>query len=360
MLPASISFYVKAATIWLLILGLGFAGFYFWTNYGNTKQTFATPSTTDSKDNGPDIEGIQDTDEGDFSEPIALSDKEAEKLALLNKKAAKDPSDTSSNFNILILGIDRRHGGQNNWRTDVLQLITINPKRDRAVVTHIPRDVWAGNYKINAVYNLQGPDSVKDKVQEVTGQRPDRIIRIDFDAFVWAIDGVGGLTIDVPRAFTDEQYPNDREGSEKLMKIIFEQGEQVMDGERALMYVRSRKGNNEEGSDYARGVRQQLVMSAILDDYFKPSNLFKPKTAETLYNIATKKMYTDVSLQDTKVLYELLKNYSKFNIQNLSLNTNNFLEVPSSNAPYGGAWVLTGKGGSYTAIHQEIEKLLNE
>ena len=64
----------------------------------------------------------------------------ANQLSLKNNREAKAPSDTSSNFNILILGIDRRSGDQTSWRTDVIQLITLNPERTRAVLTHIPRD----------------------------------------------------------------------------------------------------------------------------------------------------------------------------------------------------------------------------
>ena len=49
-----------------------------------------------------------------------------EKLALAKDKEPKNPSDTSSNFNILVLGIDRRTGDQTNFRTDVIQLVTLS------------------------------------------------------------------------------------------------------------------------------------------------------------------------------------------------------------------------------------------
>ncbi len=361
MLPAN-NFYFKVALTWVLVLVLGFAGYYAWTKYGNTSQKFTTPTSQDSnKENikaEPEVAGMEGADLEEFSEPAAIPNKQSEKTALVNNKEARKPSDTSSNFNILVLGIDRRHGDQTSWRTDVIQLITLNPKRDHAVLTHIPRDVWTGNYKINALYNLQGPDAIKDEIQSITGQRPDRIIRVDFDAFVWAVDGVGGLTIDVPNGFTDEQYPDDRNGNEQIMTINFDKGQQSMNGERALTYVRSRKGNNGEGSDYARGTRQQLVMEAIIDDYFKPGNMFNPKTYQTLYNIATQKIYTDIAVADMPVLYDLLTNYKKFKMENLSLDTSNYLEVPSNKAAYGGAWVLIGKGGNYSAIHEKIQQLL--
>ena len=307
-----------------------------------------TQDNTQPTEQEPEYEGIDAN-----SDKVALASKKGEKDALKADKSAHSPSDKTQNFNILVLGIDRRSGDQTHWRTDVIQLITLNPNRDKAVITHIPRDVWAGTYKINGVYNLQGPDAMKDIVEEVTGQRPDRIVRVDFDAFVWAVDGIGGLTINVPRAFTDSQYPNDRAGTEEIMTVDFEAGEQTMDGETALIYARSRKGDNGEGSDYARGTRQQLIMKSFIDDYFKPKNMFDPQNATTLYNIATQKVYSDMVLADVEVLFDVIKNYKNLTIRDLSLDTSNYLVVPDK-SNYGGAWTLTAKNDDYTPIHEEI------
>jgi LCP family protein required for cell wall assembly len=355
-------FYVKAAVVWLLIMLIG-TGIFF--GYQNKEKLLSKLNPQTTKDNSQIDEntGIEEATLEDMLADIPEPDPAGmpildEKAALAKDKEPKNPSDTSSNFNILILGIDRRHGNQTNWRTDVIQLVTLSADRKKAVLTHIPRDVWADNYKINAVYNLKGPDAMKDQVEKITGQRPDRVIRVDFDAFVWAVDSVGGLTINVPVGFTDANYPRDREGKEELTTIEFEEGMQTMDGETALMYVRSRKGNNGQGSDYARGTRQQIVMEEIIDDYFKTGNVFTPKNAETLYKIATEKVYTDISLNDMPVLYQLLTNYKQFEMNELSLDTSNYLQVPADSSLYGGSWTLVGKNDTYEPIHQQIENLL--
>lgn len=291
---------------------------------------------------------------GITTETAKLTSATEEKAALAKAVHPGDPSDTSKPFNVLVLGIDRRSGDQTHWRTDVIQLVTISNNRSKVLITHIPRDVWAGSYKINALYNLQGPEIMKDKVQEITGQRPDRIVRFDFDAFVWAVDAVGGVTVDVEKTFTDTQYPDDRNGTEEIKTIKFEAGKKVMDGEEALTYVRSRKGDNGEGSDYARGRRQQIIMKSIVADYFKLDNIFNPKTPENLYTLATQKIYTDFTLTDAKVLFDVAKNYKNITVSHLSLDTSNYLVVPSDSTPYGGAWTLVAKDGSYAPIHNEI------
>lgn len=306
--------------------------------------------------------GVTDEENEDVvtnEEDIKLKSKKDEKKALISSQNPGNPEDKTKPFNVLILGIDRRYGGQQHWRTDVIQLATISKDRHKVLITHIPRDVWAGSYKINAIYNLQGPEVIKDKIQEITGQRPDRIIRFDFDAFVWAIDAVGGVTINIEREFTDNGYPNDRNGKNDPIKVQFDAGEQTLDGETALIYVRSRKGNNGEGSDYARGKRQQIIMKSIIKDFFNPGNLFEPKTAKTLYDLATKKIYTDFTLPDTKVLFDVAKNYKQITVKHLGLDTSNFLTTPKDRSAYGGAWTLIPKGGTYSPIHNTINDLIN-
>lgn len=354
--------YWKIVLIWTVIIIIGSGGFIlynsgFMPKIPSVNISTQTEETRLTQDN-PDAEGIAEEDfVGIIDDSSALNSSAKENSALIKQKEQKSPDDTSTNFNILVLGIDRRYASQTSWRSDVIQLITLSPDRKHAVITHIPRDVWAGNYKINAVYNLQGPDAIKDEINKLTGQRPDRIIRVDFDAFVYAVDAANGVTIDNPVEFTDSGYPDDRSGGDGLMTVTFEKGEQVMDGERALIYVRSRKGNNGEGSDYARGTRQQRVMKAIVGDFFKPGNLFTPKTAETLYKIATEKVYTDLNLKDTQILFEVMKNYKEINIKELGLDTTNYLVVPSDRAAYGGAWTLIPRT-DYLPIHEAINTLL--
>lgn len=344
---------IKFVILWTIMLSIITFGYFLAQPYFHTSIKIESPVSDQPSAtkiiNEDEHEGIQEI-------PVPIQN---EKATLIASKTPNNPDDTSRPFNILILGIDRRTGDQTNFRTDVIQLMTLSADRKNVVITHIPRDVWAGTYKINSVYNLKGPEALKDVVVNITGQRPDRIIRIDFDAFVYAVDSVGGIDIDVPTAFTDDWYPNDRKGSDDIISIKFEKGKQTMDGETALIYARSRKGSNGEGSDYARGKRQQLIMHSVVKDYFNPHNLFNPKTAEVLYQIATKKIYTDITLSDTKILFELLLNYKNIEVSYLSLDTNNFLESPQDRSPYKGAWTLIAKDNNYDLIHKEISSHIN-
>lgn len=346
---------------------LGISGYFYYT-YFYKDQSIISPINV-TKENTQAGEFIKTEQDDEHLEEQAMKEDEAlpktpqqqktqEKASLSTQKANTNPDDKSKAFNILILGIDRRTGAQTSWRTDVIQLLTLNKDRTKAVMTHIPRDVWSGKYKINAVYNLEGPIAIRNVIENLTGQRPDRIIRIDFDAFVEMIDAAGGLELNVPKEFTDTSYPNDRNGKDEAIRVHFEQGMQKMNGETALIYARSRKGDNGEGSDYARGFRQQLITQAFIPAVLRPNNLFEPKTAEKIYSIGTKSIYTDISLADAKIIFDLVKNYKNIQVEHISLNTTNYLETPANKAPYGGQWVLIPRGNSTQAIKDNISGLL--
>jgi LCP family protein required for cell wall assembly len=81
---------------------------------------------------------------------------------------------------------------------------------------------------------------------------------IDFEGFKNVIDTLGGITIDVPEAFVDYTYPkNERQ----IMTVRFDSGINIMSGERALQYARSRHST----SDFSRSLRQQLIVKGVLD-----------------------------------------------------------------------------------------------
>jgi len=76
---------------------------------------------------------------------------------------------------------------------------------------------------------------------------------IGFEGFQNVIDTLDGITIDVPESFTDYTYPKNEL---QVMTVHFDTGVQIMSGERALQYARSRHST----SDFARSLRQQLIV----------------------------------------------------------------------------------------------------
>lgn len=185
--------------------------------------------------------------------------------------------------NILILGKpDDDHDGAN--LTDSITFLSYNHTNNALLSMGIPRDIWSPTLqdKINSAYAYgeakQKGGGIKLAQAEMSALLDKPIhytVVISFSKFEALIDALGGIEVDVQHGFTDEEFPiagkeNDEcfgmdDYSCRYQTITFEEGRQKMDGERALMFVRSRHAQGDEGSDFSRSKRQQIVLAAIED-----------------------------------------------------------------------------------------------
>jgi LCP family protein required for cell wall assembly len=180
-------------------------------------------------------------------------------------------------LDVLILGLDARPGEGNLARTDSILLLGVNPSRLQSSLLSIPRDLFLdvpgyGLQRINTINVLgemeaegRGVPLMRESVASNFGINVDRFALLNFDGFVELINAIGGVTIDVERAIADDFYPTEDGGT---IQIRFDPGVQHMDGERALIYARTRHGDD----DYARAERQQQVIEAVALRLRNPAN----------------------------------------------------------------------------------------
>jgi len=174
-------------------------------------------------------------------------------------------------LHILLLGTDARSTDTMPTRTDAIVLVRVERDRGRVSMISIPRDLWisyanGSQGRINAVYAIgeqrYGPGGgaalAKTSVGKLLGLTVDNVVLVNFQGFKTLIDKLGGITVDVPRALHDPAYPTDEYTT---IDVRFRAGVQQMDGERALMYARTRHAD----SDFGRNQRQQLVLIAIFE-----------------------------------------------------------------------------------------------
>jgi LCP family protein required for cell wall assembly len=194
-------------------------------------------------------------------------------VALATPAPAPSPTsiaDLAAPINILLLGTDTRPGIASS-RTDALVVVHLDPQAQYASMLALPRDLWVhipghGQARVNAAYPIgelqigegYGPVLAKETVGDLLGITIDRFVLIDLTGFKALIDQIGGITVDVPNALDDPAFPTD---DFKTIAIHFDAGLQQMDGERALIYARTRHADN----DFYRNRRQQQVLLAIFD-----------------------------------------------------------------------------------------------
>ncbi len=266
---------------------------------------------------------------------------------------------------ILLLGIGGE-GHEGPLLTDTMLLATIRLPRDsgqgiKIGLVSIPRDLNvltdAQEYrKINSAYAYEGGEGARRAAGRIFGETIPYYAVIDFQGFEQAIDDLGGISINVETGFTDRQYPDENLGF--LPPITFEEGAQKMDGQRALQYVRSRHGDNGQGSDFARSKRQQQVLAAIWDK----SNDFRVVANPGLLNRVLSRLAnnfrTNLEPHEIKRLYSMTKELKKENILSLSIDEASGL-VCSQLVPETGAYVLLPCQGleNYDAIRELVRNL---
>ncbi len=284
-------------------------------------------------------------------------------LSPFSKSEAKDePTDQfDENFplgkpiNIMLLGIDRRSKAEFGYRTDIMILVSINPDTNNVVLVSLPRDLWYQGSKINGLYNNSGWEAFQAATEEVVGLKPERFILTDFEDFSWIVDAMGGVPVEVDRTFTDTSYPVD--ATEEYQTVAFTQGQEVLTGDRALIYSRSRKGTNGEGSDWARMRRQHKILVGMLGAVLQPKSIFNPMVVEKALKTVTQgRMDTNIQLADAKYLWDFYKDKDKYTIHSLFLDSDYLYSPPAED--YGGAWTIVPIDGTYETFQGKVKNAL--
>lgn len=219
--------------------------------------------------------------------------------------------------------------------TDSIILASIERKSNTISMLSIPRDFyveyqtgWKG--KINEIYrkyleSYKMPDKeavwkLWEKITEITGEKIDYYINLDFEGFKKIIDLVWGVEVTLEQNLVDNEYPTSNEWW--YTTFILKKWTWTIDGETALKYARSRHST----SDFDRSLRQQQIISSLKNKLTSEWYLSSPSKIKELYQIISQYVKTDV---DISTLIQLAKQSREEN-KIVSFNLNNSCYYGSS------------------------------
>lgn len=207
--------------------------------------------------------------------------------------------------NVIVVGSDSREvlseaeqatqgdadliGGQ---RSDTLILVQLDPRRQKAVMVHFPRDLLVeipgyGQDKINTAYNTGGPSLVIKTVKQLTGLPIHHYVEVNFTGFRKLVDTVGGVRICTDRPLIDEVSG----------LHLREPGCRILGGQRALAFVRARHVEGDVIPDFARIARQQQFIRALLNKLLTVESLLNfDLIKEAAGNVSTDESLTPVDM----------------------------------------------------------------
>ncbi len=205
--------------------------------------------------------------------------------------------------NILIVGCDET---ENHGRADTIVFLSISPKTKDALILSIPRDTRVeipgrGMDKINHAYAFGGESLISETVSSFLDVPIHFYAVADFNGFVYIIDELGGVEIDVEK----EMYYVDKAGG---VEINLHPGKQILDGEKALQYIRFRY---DKLGDLGRIKRQQKLALAVIKKLINFDSIIKiPQISEGMKEY----IETNIEVRDTVALANLFRgvNQEKF------------------------------------------------
>jgi len=214
-------------------------------------------------------------------------------------------------INMLIVGCDEI---ENQGRADTIVLLSISPKTKNVLILSIPRDIRVeipgrGMDKINHAYAFGGKGLISKTVSSFLDIPINFYVIVDFIKFVNIIDELGGVEINIEK----EMHYIDKAGG---LNINLYPGKQILDGEKALQYIRFRHDNL---GDLGRIKRQQKLVEALINKMMNLDSVTKiPQILEGLKTY----LETDIKVQDAVALANLFKGVSqdKFIIETVQGN----------------------------------------
>ena len=181
---------------------------------------------------------------------------------------------TATPFNVLISGSDTRGGYDENGRSDVIMVATVNPKTGTILLTSVPRDFYvetacdaADGCQQGALDKIthtgvHGTNTTKRTVEQLLGIEINYTFKVGFDTVTDIVDAVGGIDVNVEPGYECSNFLH-------APGLSVHAGVNHLNGEQALGYARERYAYSE--GDRQRTKNQQQVLMGIVDKITSPA-----------------------------------------------------------------------------------------
>lgn len=271
----------------------------------------------------------------------------------INLPEAKESEFDLATVNILLLG-NGGVGHSGGGLTDVIQVLSINTQKKKALSFSIPRDLFVnlpgfGKHRVNAAYVLGesrgkgiGGDLSKKKIQEIVGIPIHYYFKVDFTGFKKIVDLMEGVDVFVDKPIYDPAWG-----------YSISAGVHHFNGARTLDYVRSRKST----SDFDRSKRQQNILFALRDKAILNHLFLNPLKISEFIEVAGDNIRTDITPKEMLQIFSLAKEMKREDLTTFVLD-NRESGLLYSTISSGGAYILLPKGGNYKKIQKKIKELL--
>lgn len=204
-------------------------------------------------------------------------------------------------YHVYVSGIDQFGAIPEYGLSDVNMILTVNPKKQKILISTIPRDTL--------VYNQCIPSNLRDKLTHIgnngvscsmqtiskfLGIEINYYIKVNFSSIEDIVNALGGIEVYSSQSF------NSYDMNEEEYHFEFEKGNNQLNGVQALVFARQRHAFID--GDIQRGKNQQEVFKGILNKIKSPSII---ANYDKLLNAISSNVKTSFTSNEMK---SLLKN----------------------------------------------------
>lgn len=198
----------------------------------------------------------------------------------------------------LLLGIDTEDVSKvEKVRSDTMMLFKADKSTGKISILSLPRDTKVGirgrkhEEKITHAHAYGGPELSVKTVKDLLGIDLEYYVRVDYKLVDEFVEILGGVEVDVPM---NMRY--DDPTADPPLHINLKKGVQVLDGDKAMQFLRFRKGYADQ--DLGRIKAQQQFLKACMEKALRPSNIVKvPQMVNTYYKYVDTNIPLDILMQ---------------------------------------------------------------
>lgn len=260
---------------------------------------------------------------------------------------------TEQPFNVYISGIDVYGDIDQESRSDVNLIATINPKENKILLTTTPRDYYvpipgvsggerdklthAGNY---------GVGTSMETLEELYNTEIPFYVRVNFTSVEEIVDVMGGVDVESELAF--------QTGKEAGEIVDVKEGKNHFNGKQALAFVRERKAL--AAGDNQRGKNQQALLTALIKKCMSPMIL---RYANGMINSVAGNAETNLSESQIKSLIQMqIGGMKGWEIESVAASGDDSGKKYCYSYKGGPLYVTVPDEGSVEEIKNKMEKLM--
>jgi LCP family protein required for cell wall assembly len=270
------------------------------------------------------------------------------------------PERINDSVNILFMGTDGYEEGSTAYstefegeRSDSIMLAHISPE-SRVSVISFPRDSLValpdcdpygetegtpGYFgMINAAMYHGGPPCVVSTIESLSDVRIDHFVHLSFMSFRDVVDAIGGVDMCIPEPMEDSRS-----------KLDLDAGQQTLDGDEALSFVRARYEIG-DGGDIGRIDRQQMFLAALADQVTSNDVITDPGRLNAVLRAVAEHSATDSALTFDRML-SIAVTLADVELTDIEFHTVPWYQAPSN--PNRVLWYEDQAEELFTAVRED-------